>query len=95
MSGGQAAVAALQAEQVRHVFGLIGSATMEMFDALYDASDIDFIGVHDERTGCRGNPCRSERAGRDQSRHRPGAGLRRVFAGGFDRWCALQRTCLP
>ena len=38
MSGGQAAVAALQAEQVRHVFGLIGSATMEMFDALYDAS---------------------------------------------------------
>ena len=51
MSGGQAAVAALQAEQVRHVFGLIGSATMEMFDALYDASDIDFIGVHDERTG--------------------------------------------
>ena len=51
MSGGQAAVAALQAEQVRHVFGLIGSATMEMFDALYDASDINFIGVHDERTG--------------------------------------------
>jgi len=51
MSGGQAAVAALQAEQVRYVFGLIGSATMEMFDALYDASDINFIGVHDERTG--------------------------------------------
>jgi acetolactate synthase-1/2/3 large subunit/sulfoacetaldehyde acetyltransferase len=51
MSGGQAAVAALQAEEVRHVFGLIGSATMEMFDALYDASDINFIGVHDERTG--------------------------------------------
>ena len=24
---------------------------MEMFDALYDADDIDFIGVHDERTG--------------------------------------------
>lgn len=51
MSGGQAAVAALQAEKVEHVFGLIGSATMEMFDALYDASDIQFIGVHDERTG--------------------------------------------
>ena len=51
MSGGQAAVAALQAEGVDHVFGLIGSATMEMFDALYDASDIRFIGVHDERTG--------------------------------------------
>ena len=51
MTGGQAAVAALQTEEVRHVFGLIGSATMEMFDALYDANDIAFIGVHDERTG--------------------------------------------
>ena len=51
MSGGQAAVASLQAEKVEHVFGLIGSATMEMFDALYDASEINFIGVHDERTG--------------------------------------------
>ena len=51
MSGGQAAVAALQAEETSHVFGLIGSATMEMFDALYDATDIQFIGVHDERTG--------------------------------------------
>ena len=51
MTGGQAAVAALQNEKTSHVFGLIGSATMEMFDALYDASDIQFIGVHDERTG--------------------------------------------
>ena len=51
LSGGQAAVESLRAENVRHVFGLIGSATMELFDALYDASDIRFIGVHDERTG--------------------------------------------
>ncbi|MGI9316222.1 MAG: thiamine pyrophosphate-binding protein [bacterium] len=51
LSGGQAAVEALKIEQVRHVFGLIGSATMEIFDALYDASEIQFIGVHDERTG--------------------------------------------
>ena len=51
MSGGQAAVEALRAEGTRHVFGLIGSATMEMFDALYDADDVSFIGVHDERTG--------------------------------------------
>jgi len=50
MSGGQAAVAALEAEETSHVFGLIGSATMEMFDALYDSS-IKMIGVHDERTG--------------------------------------------
>ncbi|MEI6099398.1 MAG: thiamine pyrophosphate-binding protein [Alphaproteobacteria bacterium] len=51
MTGGQAAVKALQTEGVAHVFGLIGSATMEMFDALYDANDIAFIGVRDERTG--------------------------------------------
>ena len=30
-----------------HVFGLIGSATMEIFDA----PEINFIGIHDERTG--------------------------------------------
>ena len=36
ISGGQAAVEALKAEDT-HVFGLIGSATMEMFDALHDA----------------------------------------------------------
>ncbi len=51
LSGGQAAVESLRTEKTKHVFGLIGSATMEMFDALYDAGDIDFIGVHDERTG--------------------------------------------
>ncbi len=51
MSGGAAAIAALEAEDTRYVFGLIGSATMEMFDALYDAKGIEFVGVHDERTG--------------------------------------------
>jgi len=49
-SGGQAAVAALEAEATRYVFGLIGSATMELFDALYD-STVELIAVHDERTG--------------------------------------------
>ena len=51
LSGGQAAVEALRNENTEYVFGLIGSATMEMFDALYDADDIKFIGIHDERTG--------------------------------------------
>ena len=51
LSGGQAAVQCLKKEQVRHVFGLIGSATMEMFDALYHEKKIKFIGVRDERTG--------------------------------------------
>ncbi len=51
MSGGQAAVKSLRKEKVEHVFGLIGSATMEMFDALYHEKKIKFIGVRDERSG--------------------------------------------
>lgn len=51
MSGGRAVVEALRAEEVRHVFALIGSAGMEIFDALYDEPKIGFIGVRDERTG--------------------------------------------
>jgi len=51
VSGGQAAVQSLKKEKVEHVFGLIGSATMEMFDALYHEKKIKFIGVRDERTG--------------------------------------------
>ena len=51
LSGGQAAVEALRNEKTKYVFGLIGSATMEMFDALYDANDINFVSIHDERTG--------------------------------------------
>ncbi|VTU25735.1 Sulfoacetaldehyde acetyltransferase [Variovorax sp. PBL-H6] len=51
MTGGQAIVESLEAEKTGHVFGLIGSAGMEIFDALYDSGSIDFIGVRDERTG--------------------------------------------
>ena len=51
ITGGQAVVEALRAEGVSHVFGLIGSAGMEIFDALYDAPTVRFIGVRDERTG--------------------------------------------
>ena len=51
LKGGQAAVQALKKEKTKHIFGLIGSATIEMFDALYHEKDIKFIGVRDERTG--------------------------------------------
>ena len=108
LSGGQAAIASLQAERVGHVFGLIGSATMEMFDALYDAEDIAFIGVHDERTGthmadgyARASgrpgviPRRAERSRRDQSRHRPGPGSRRLLARRLHRRGPVVGPCLP
>ena len=51
LTGGQAAVQSIKKEKVKHVFGLIGSATMEIFDALYHEKNIKFIGVRDERTG--------------------------------------------
>ncbi len=51
LTGSQAAIKSLKKEKVKHVFGLIGSATMEMFDALYHEKSIKFIGVRDERTG--------------------------------------------
>jgi thiamine pyrophosphate-dependent acetolactate synthase large subunit-like protein len=51
LTGGKAVVESLRAEGTKHVFGLIGSAGMEIFDALYDAKDVRFIGVRDERTG--------------------------------------------
>lgn len=51
LTGGQAVVKALQTQGADHVFGLIGSAGMEIFDGLYAAKDMRFIGVRDERTG--------------------------------------------
>ena len=51
LSGGRAVVESLKVEGVKHVFGLIGSSTMEIFDELYDNKSIKFIDVRDERTG--------------------------------------------
>ena len=51
LSGGQAVVELFNKRSVKNVFGLIGSATMELFDALYENKNIKFIGVRDERTG--------------------------------------------
>ncbi|MCU4161943.1 thiamine pyrophosphate-binding protein [Acidiphilium sp. AL] len=51
MPGGKAIVDTLLKEDVNHVFGLIGSAGMEIFDALHGTPEIRFIGVRDERTG--------------------------------------------
>ena len=50
-SGGKIIVKSLEIENVKYVFGLIGSATMEIFDALYKNKKIRYIGVRDERTG--------------------------------------------
>lgn len=51
ITGGKAVISALEAEGVTEVFGLIGSAGMEIFDALHDSTSARLIGVRDERTG--------------------------------------------
>ena len=48
-SGGAAVVEALRQEGVTHVFGVIGTATLEIFDALYDTADITYVGVRHEQ----------------------------------------------
>ena len=51
MSCGRAAVEALRAAGVTKVFGLMGSSTLEMYDALYDAKDMAYVGVRNENCG--------------------------------------------
>ncbi len=51
MKCGVAAIAALRAAGVTKVFGLMGSSTLEMYDALYDAKDMEYIGVRHENCG--------------------------------------------
>jgi acetolactate synthase-1/2/3 large subunit/sulfoacetaldehyde acetyltransferase len=51
MSCGRAAVEALRAAGVTKVFGLMGSSTLEMYDALYDAKDMTYVGVRHENCG--------------------------------------------
>ncbi len=50
-TGGKAVVESLRKQGVSTVFGLIGSAGMEIYDALYDEPAVSLIGVRDERTG--------------------------------------------
>jgi acetolactate synthase-1/2/3 large subunit/sulfoacetaldehyde acetyltransferase len=51
MTGGQALVAALENAGVEYVFGLLGSSTMEVYDALYEHPTIRYISIRDERSG--------------------------------------------
>ena len=51
MGSGLAAVEALRAAGVMKVFGLMGSSTLEMYDALYDAKDMEYVGARHENCG--------------------------------------------
>jgi acetolactate synthase-1/2/3 large subunit/sulfoacetaldehyde acetyltransferase len=51
MRCGLAAVEALRAAGVNRIFGLMGSSTLEIYDALYDARDMLYVGVRHENCG--------------------------------------------
>jgi len=51
MKCGIAAVQALRAAGVSRIFGLMGSSTLEIYDALYDAKDMLYVGVRHENAG--------------------------------------------
>ena len=51
MTGGEAVVQSLIANEVKIVSGLIGSSTLEILDALYDAKGINYIGCRHESNG--------------------------------------------
>lgn len=49
VSGGVALVEALRLEGATHVFGVIGTAMLEAFDALYDRPEVRYVGVRHEQ----------------------------------------------
>ena len=49
MSAGQAVVESLRAEGVRYLFGLVGSAYLEILDALWGSEDLQFVGTRHEQ----------------------------------------------
>ena len=51
MRCGVAVVEALRAVGATTIFGLMGSSTLEIYDALYDATDFTYIGVRHENCG--------------------------------------------
>jgi thiamine pyrophosphate-dependent acetolactate synthase large subunit-like protein len=49
ISGGEAVVQTLRKHGVTHVFGVIGTAMLDVYDALHDASDITYVGARHEQ----------------------------------------------
>ena len=49
LTGGQAVVELLKAEQVRHIFGIVGATFLDVLDALYDDRGVEFINVRHEQ----------------------------------------------
>ncbi len=49
LSGGQAVIELLKAEQVRHIFGIVGSSFLDVLDTLYDDRSVEYVNVRHEQ----------------------------------------------
>jgi len=49
ISAGRAVVELLKAEQVRYIFGIVGSTFLDVLDALYDDRSVEYINVRHEQ----------------------------------------------
>ena len=49
MSAGESVVEVLRSQGVRYVFGVVGSAFLEIMDAMYGLDDIQFVGTRHEQ----------------------------------------------
>ena len=49
LSAGEAIIEALRAEEVSHIFGVVGSAYLDILDAMYGREDIRFVGCRHEQ----------------------------------------------
>jgi len=49
MSGGQTVIELLKAEQVRHIFGIVGSSFLDVLDTLYDDKSVQYVNVRHEQ----------------------------------------------
>src|SRR5438128_11744860 len=49
MTGGRAVLELLKAEEVKYVFGIVGSTFLDVLDALYDDKAVEYINVRHEQ----------------------------------------------
>ena len=49
INSGQAVIELLKAEQVRHIFGIVGSTFLDVLDVLYDDKSVEYINVRHEQ----------------------------------------------
>ena len=49
INSGRAVIELVKAEQVRHIFGIVGSTFLDVLDALYDDTSVEYINVRHEQ----------------------------------------------